>query len=127
MSTAWAEGPRTGHQLLPWGPEVRPILYARCRGRCELCGDQLGDVWDAHHRQHRSRGGPDCPCNGAALHPGCHTLGPNAVHVRVRLATESGHNVSRYDDPRLTAMEVPQRVHLLAGGPVLLSCGGTYQ
>jgi len=118
------------HQLWPW-PEVRTIAYMRCRGRCELCGLHLGDLWDGHHRQLRSGGGPSCTCNALALHPGCHTSGPNAVHVRVRTATASGHNVSRYADPRDVPVAVPVAVHLLGGGlagdgRVSLSCGGTY-
>lgn len=114
------------HQLAPWA-EVRAIGWARCRGLCELCGLPLTeDLWDGHHRQLRSGGGPSCPCNLACLHPRCHTTGQQAVHRLVAQAMETGHNVSRYDDPRPVPMLVPPRVALLGSGPVLLTCGGTY-
>lgn len=119
--TGWSE-----HHLAAW-PQVRAIGWERCRGLCELCSLPLDPAWwDGHHRQLRSGGGPSCPCNLAVLHPRCHTLGRQAVHHAVKAALESGHNVSRYDDPRLVAMLVPPKVALLGPGPVRLNCGGTY-
>lgn len=113
------------HQLLPW-PEVRAILWARCGGRCELCSRHLEpSAWDAHHRQLRSQGGPDCPCNGVALHPRCHTLGRTAVHVQVAMATLAGFVVPSWDDPRRVSVQVPRIVTALDSA-VSLACGGTY-
>lgn len=114
------------HQLAPW-TDVRAVLWARCRGRCELCGRALdAGSWDGHHRQLRGQGGPDCPCNGAALHPGCHTLGRTAVHVQVAMATVSGFIVPSWADPREVPVVVPAHVHLTGPGAVALTCGGTY-
>lgn len=121
MDPLWGE-----HQALPW-EQVRRIGFARCGGRCELCSLPLdAELWDGHHRQLRSGGGPSCPCNIVCLHPRCHTTGQQAVHRLVAAALESGHNVSRYTDPREVSVLVPPRVALLGPGPVTLTCGGTY-
>jgi len=70
-------------------------VWARCGGLCELCGDRLGAVWQAHHRRLRSRGGHDEPANIVGLHVLCH----RRVHGHPEWATGQGFQVSAYADP----------------------------
>lgn len=54
---------------------VRKLILDRAEGRCEGCG--AVKALELHHRQYRSRGGPDTASNGLALcgrgnHTGCH-------------------------------------------------------
>lgn len=85
-------------------PALRAEVYARAGGRCELCGEQLGQVWQAHHRKLRSRGGQDSVCNLVALDAHCH----RRVHGHSLWATEQGFIVASYDDPAT----VPVALHL---------------
>lgn len=79
---------------------VRPIIWRRCGGLCELCGHQLADFesFEAHHRKLRTRGGGDGPDNIVCLHPGCHS----EVHQNPGTAGLSGFMVASWADPALT-------------------------
>lgn len=85
-------------------PALRAEVHRRAGGRCELCAQQLGHVWEAHHRKLRSRGGQDSVCNLVALCPTCH----RRCHSHNLWATEQGFIVSSYDDPAT----VPVALHL---------------
>jgi hypothetical protein len=58
-----------------FGAPTLAALKKRSRGICEACG--LAEATEAHHRQYRSRGGPDTLSNALHLcgwgnHTGCH-------------------------------------------------------
>lgn len=119
--------PDVVHQVLATAA-VRPIVWARCMGRCELCGLSLSESdWQAHHRQRRGRGTADwCPCNVLALHPACHNMHRDSVHDNVTRSRASGHLVSRYAEPAHVPVDLPLGVRVGLSNPVTLTCGGTY-
>jgi 5-methylcytosine-specific restriction protein A len=59
-------------------PVVAAYAIQRAAGVCELCGrttfmtDTGAVFFEVHHLVHLSEGGPDTPCNTAALCPNCH-------------------------------------------------------
>jgi 5-methylcytosine-specific restriction enzyme A len=59
-------------------PAVAAYVIQRARGLCELCGrasfvtDSGAVFLEVHHVVQLSEGGPDTPCNTAALCPTCH-------------------------------------------------------
>lgn len=74
---------------------ARLALYERARGRCEFCGDHLGNVAEVHHRQMRSQGGDDAPENLAIICPPCH----RHAHRHPARAYEVGWLVPSWADP----------------------------
>lgn len=112
------------HQLLDAG-EARAVVLARSRGRCECCGQPLGNGWEAHHRKLRSQGGTWCPCNVLALRARCHNQGPRqqSVHEQPTLSTSLGLIVPSWADPRDRPIMLRESVR---EGLVWLGCGGTY-
>lgn len=84
--------------------DLRPALAQRCQGECERCGRPLaraawGVVFDAHHRQRRSQGGPDSLSNTVAVHHLCHVLNPESLHQSVAQAAADGFIVHADDIP----------------------------
>lgn len=80
-------------------PDLRHAVFVRAGGRCERCRCPLpADAWEAHHRQLRSRGGPDTMANLVALCRDCH----HDVHAHPAAATASGFMVPSWADPATT-------------------------
>lgn len=75
--------------------DLRAAVHLRAGGRCDLLGCQLGTEWHAHHRQLRSRRGPDTLANLVALCADCHRW----VHAHPKHATLIGFMVPSWDDP----------------------------
>ena len=96
-STATPNPPRRRKMKRPpMDGGLRATIYERARGLCDLHGGHIDpDAWDCHHRQLRSRGGPDTPGNLVALCPGCHTW----VHGNPAAATAIGFMVPSWADP----------------------------
>lgn len=84
-------------------PNLRRQVFARAGGECECCGDRLRQVWEAHHRKFRSRGGQDSIVNLAALCLLCH----RRIHNHDVWATEHGYSVPSTEDPA----SVPMALH----------------
>jgi hypothetical protein len=81
------------------------LMTKRSRGICEGCG--LVKATEAHHRQYRSRGGPDVAENGLHLcgwgnHTGCHGIAHTAEGEARGWSIRSGYN----------PVEVPARIIL---------------
>lgn len=73
---------------------ARAIVWARCRGWCDLCGTafRVIDRMSAHHRLARSHGRNDNPSNLLALCAGCHQdVHRNPAHSRAQGWIISGH------------------------------------
>lgn len=71
-------------------------LYIRSGGKCESCGFPIKDgPWHMHHRQLRSRGGPDTEENLLAVHPECH----DRIHRNPAHAGEVGQMVHEWENP----------------------------
>jgi len=53
---------------------MQSYLFARERGKCQLCGKEYkkNDNWNIHHITPRSKGGTNKPNNLALLHESCH-------------------------------------------------------
>ena len=83
-------------------PKLRALVRDRAGGLCECCGDRLSNIFQAHHRKLRSRGGQDSAANLAALCGLCH----RRIHNRVAWSTEQGFIVSATDDPATVPMAV---------------------
>ena len=75
--------------------DLREAVRARARGRCDCCGAALPEVWDAHHRQLRSRGGQDTLENLVALIHEHHMY----FHAHPDEATRKGLMVHSWEDP----------------------------
>jgi superfamily II DNA or RNA helicase len=50
----------------------RRELFVLAGGKCQSCGVDLPDDWEAHHKEAHSEGGPTDIGNGEALCPPCH-------------------------------------------------------
>lgn len=82
--------------------EASMTLWARCRDRCEWCGDPLQGDAARHHRQRRGVGG-DRLSNLVLLHTRCH----RHVHDHPQQATALGFIVSSYDaDPAAVPIRI---------------------
>lgn len=101
---------------------VKALVWARCEGYCERCGQRLNPLWWApHHRLRRSQGGADCPSNVVALHPiSCHTGDPDAVHNNRTAAEDRGLCVRSCQTPATCAVKLGD------GRVVLLTADGRY-
>lgn len=84
----------------PMPQDLREAVKARARGLCDCCGERLPDVWDAHHRQLRSRGGKDTLENLVALKHGHHMR----LHDNPADATGRGLMVQSWEDPARVAI-----------------------
>ena len=89
--------------------DVKAAVYARAGGKCDWCGNVLGDRWDPHHRQLKSRGGKHTLECLTALHRHCHDW----VTVHPAEAQARGFEVHSWEDPA----EIPV---LLSDGRVCL-------
>lgn len=74
-------------------PAVIRDLKKRSRGICEGCGG--AKATQAHHRQYRSRGGPDTLSNalhlcGSGNHTGCHGIAHTAKGEALGWSIRSG-------------------------------------
>ena len=100
------------------------LLWARCDGHCEACGGVLRrphqPYCDRHHRLHRPFG-EDAPTNLVMLHPDCHTVAPQAVHMRPTWARSRGLIVPSWSDPATTGLWLPD------GRLVQLTDDGNYR
>ena len=100
---------------------LRTVVFARCQGFCEKCGQRLGESWALHHRKLRSRGGINAVENFLALHHKCHNLDTDSVHANPKAATLSGHMVSSWQNPAECPVTLPD------GSNVILTVEGTYE
>ena len=67
--------------------EMRPLIWGRCRGICEVCSEPLPRVsWDPHHVLPSGRGGTDEIHNLIAVHRRCHRW----IHEHPQMARELG-------------------------------------
>ena len=69
--------------------EITPMLTARSRGICEICGYKQATV--RHHRLRRSQGGKNELSNLAHLCTECH----DHVHAHPAMAYENGYLLRR--------------------------------
>lgn len=77
---------------------LRVVVYARDHGRCVRCSTNVDPITgELHHRQLRSRGGPDSGANCLWLCPVCHVW----VHANVTAATVHGYLCPSWEDPAL--------------------------
>jgi hypothetical protein len=100
--------------------KMRDIVYARCKGYCEKCGNALPESWALHHRKLKSRGGKDEVCNLVALHHGCHNLDTDSVHGNPCWADQIGLMVGSWQDPNECPLTLPD------GSIVILNNEGNY-
>lgn len=107
--------------------ESRPIVWERCKGRCEVSGQPITEAqFEAHHRRNKGMGGtsrPDthAPYNLLALHPKIHNGGPDSVHGRREWSDERGYLIPKHHN-------VPERRPFLLHGRrwVLVQDGAFY-
>jgi 5-methylcytosine-specific restriction endonuclease McrA len=98
--------------MKPMPVALRQVIYLRSQGMCDRCGTRLPEQgWHAHHRQLRSRGGPDTPANLAVLCARCHDL----VHRHPKEATARGWMVPSWADPETTPVLRHGRLWLQPG------------
>jgi 5-methylcytosine-specific restriction endonuclease McrA len=57
----------------------RIALFILAGGRCEICGVELGDDWEADHVDPHSRGGRTLITNGQALCTPCNRRKSNSI------------------------------------------------
>lgn len=104
-AAATASRLRPGSDDIP--AEVRRVVLARSKGKCEACGNDLGSgPSHMHHRKKRNRLN-HTPCNIVVLHPKCHVVAPEAVHQRPAWAVERGLIVRSGGDPAATPLLLP--------------------
>lgn len=98
--------------------EAREAIYARSGAICEFpsCGKRISlEGMNAHHRQLRSGGGVDCPCNLMALCAFCHH---EKVHGHPEAARAAGWIVSSHEKRGASQVGLA-----MAGGFKFLTCG----
>ena len=100
---------------------LREMVYSRCSGYCEKCGQRLPESWALHHRQLKSRGGKDVVENFVALHHGCHNLNTDSVHFNPSMAEDRGLMVGSWQNPLECPLTLPD------GSIVMLTTEGTYK
>lgn len=108
--------------------KIRPLLWERARGRCEVSGLPLDyDTFDAHHRRNKGMGGTsrdnrDCISNLLALDPQVHNGGPRSVHGRATWSRPRGYLVRKH-------VAHPEGVEVLLRGQtwVRLGTDGLYR
>ncbi len=102
--------------------EARPLLWERCKGRCEITGVPLQyDTFDAHHRRPKGMGGTtrgnrdNIECL-LALDPIIHNGAPHSVHQDPQWSRPLGYLVSTYvDDPGQVPVALLERYWVLLG------------
>jgi hypothetical protein len=82
--------------------ESKAIIWHRSQGLCEVCGDALGNDFDAHHRQSR-RTNDHRTVNLIACHRSCH----QSVHANPADSMTVGLIVSVFVDPDLVPLALP--------------------
>lgn len=55
-------------------------LYIASGGVCEVCGGELGNDWEAHHKKRYADGGITSIQNGIALCKDCHKKTHRSIH-----------------------------------------------
>lgn len=98
---------------------VVEIVLERAGFYCEACGSS-GSDFALHHRQLRSQGGKDEPCNLIAIHHACHNLGTNSIHLKPAKAISLGQIVPSWSEPSEHPLQLPD------GRKVLLNNEGDY-
>jgi hypothetical protein len=100
---------------------VREAVYARARGRCEVCSARITlESMHVHHRRARSAGHRDDGlANLLGLDAACHNDGTHSLHGSPLNAVAHGRIISRHD--RRAPHQVPVS---LSGGWVLLTDDG---
>lgn len=93
---------------------VRAVVLARAAGQCEACALRLPEKGTHLHHLLRREIGGHAACNLVALHPLCHVLDSNSVHLRRPWAQSRGLILRSWQTPG----EVP--VTLGTGRIVLL-------
>lgn len=78
---------------------TRDLVYARSRGRCDVCGSQTA-AGQYHHRKPRRMGGTSdsslgTPANALYLHHGCH----ERIESNREWAYRNGYLVAAPDNP----------------------------
>jgi hypothetical protein len=101
--------------------QLREIVYARCKGYCEKCGNSLPESWALHHRKLKSRGGKDEVSNFVALHHECHNLGTLSVHLNPEKSQDKGLMVGSWQNPWECPLTLPD------GSYVMLDNEGNYK
>lgn len=93
-------------------------LELRAGDYCEACGVimPLGRGHRAiHHRKLRSHGGGHEPVNLMLVHPLCHNLHTNSIHMRIIRSRRLFHIVDSWDDPaRTTPIVLPGLLRVVA-------------
>lgn len=101
--------PRTRTIKRPGHLHLKPAVFARSGGHCDLCGTGLRpDQWEAHHRQPRGMGGDptaDTSANLLALHTDCHRW----VESHRDIAYTLGFLVRTGHDPATTPVKRHRR------------------
>ena len=101
--------------------QLREVVYARCQGYCEKCGNRLPESWALHHRKLKSRGGKDEASNLVALHHGCHNLDTDSVHLNPPWAHQLGLMVGSWQEPCECPVMIPDK------SKVMLDNEGNYK
>lgn len=97
--------------------KVRDLVWMRCGGYCEKCGQPLQEFnWHWHHRLLKSQSGKDTVTNGIAVHWECHSK----IHANPKEAYEYGWMVPMGNNP------VEWLLHLPNGDHVRLTEDGRY-
>ncbi len=104
-------------------PTVLRAMKKRSKGVCEGCG--LMEATEAHHRQFRSRGGPETLANALHLcgwgnHTGCHGVAHTAVGEARGWSVRSGFDVLLVPVFGVVDFEGQWRRHDDAGGRELV-------
>lgn len=93
--------------------DAKALIYARAKGRCEMCGTRAEGV-HLHHRQPRQMGGTSLPSvggadNGLFLHPRCHDI----IESNRSTAYLNGWLVKKSDAPESVPVKLWDGWHYL--------------
>lgn len=99
--------------------KIAEIVLERAGYYCEACG-LPGQDFALHHRQLKSQGGKDEPCNLIAVHHKCHNLGTYSIHLNPAKAVERGQIVPGWANPLEFHLTLPD------DSKVLLDNEGNY-
>lgn len=102
---------------------VRPLLFERAGGNCEITGVPLDfDTFDAHHRRPKGMGGTSRENRDAiecllALDPVIHNGAPHSVHQDPAWSRPRGYLVRKHvEDPGQVPVLLLERYWVLLGG-----------
>lgn len=71
------------------------LIKDRAKGKCEVCGTQVGEEYDPHHRQLKSRGGKDKASNLLHICHKCHMK----IHDQPAWASDKGYMIASWEKP----------------------------